>query len=102
MDLRQDQVPFFSHKVYIIDIYPCVMFASSMDFFFAPGFDRFAYDGLKRQRLTQPMMKNESGQLVPTSWENVLTQVAGAVCNSQFNYSKPVVLVRVTLISWLI
>ncbi|XP_068184990.1 NADH-ubiquinone oxidoreductase 75 kDa subunit, mitochondrial-like [Antennarius striatus] len=40
---------------------------------------RFAYDGLKRQRLTQPMVKNEYGQLVPTSWEDVLTHVAGAL-----------------------
>ncbi|XP_041806252.1 NADH-ubiquinone oxidoreductase 75 kDa subunit, mitochondrial isoform X1 [Chelmon rostratus] len=40
---------------------------------------RFAYDGLKRQRLTQPMVKNESGQLVPTTWEDVLTRVAGAL-----------------------
>lgn len=47
--------------------------------------DRFAYDGLKRQRLTQPMVKNESGQLVPTSWEDVLTRVAGAVCDLWWN-----------------
>uniref|UniRef100_A0A3Q1AWX5 NADH-ubiquinone oxidoreductase 75 kDa subunit, mitochondrial n=1 Tax=Amphiprion ocellaris TaxID=80972 RepID=A0A3Q1AWX5_AMPOC len=40
---------------------------------------RFAYDGLKRQRLTQPMVKNESGQFVPTSWEDVLTRAAGAL-----------------------
>ncbi|KAF7711260.1 hypothetical protein HF521_000271 [Silurus meridionalis] len=40
---------------------------------------RFAYDGLKRQRLTQPMAKNASGQLVPTSWEDVLTRVAGVL-----------------------
>ncbi|XP_071331033.1 NADH-ubiquinone oxidoreductase 75 kDa subunit, mitochondrial isoform X1 [Trachinotus anak] len=40
---------------------------------------RFAYDGLKRQRLTQPMVKNESGQLVPTTWEDALTRVAGAL-----------------------
>ncbi|KAM4558891.1 NADH-ubiquinone oxidoreductase 75 kDa subunit, mitochondrial-like [Odontesthes bonariensis] len=40
---------------------------------------RFAYDGLKRQRLTQPMVKNETGQFVPTSWEDVLTRVAGAL-----------------------
>lgn len=40
---------------------------------------RFAYDGLKRQRLTQPMIKDSSGQLVPTSWEDVLTRVAGVV-----------------------
>lgn len=43
--------------------------------------NRFAYDGLKRQRLTQPMVRNESGQLVPTTWEDVLTRVAGAVRN---------------------
>lgn len=44
---------------------------------------RFAYDGLKRQRLTQPMVKNTSGQLVPTSWEDVLTRVAGALQGAQ-------------------
>ncbi|XP_071758821.1 NADH-ubiquinone oxidoreductase 75 kDa subunit, mitochondrial isoform X1 [Centroberyx gerrardi] len=46
---------------------------------------RFAYDGLKRQRLTQPMVKNESGQLVATSWEDVLTRVAGAMQGAQGN-----------------
>ncbi|XP_024141887.1 NADH-ubiquinone oxidoreductase 75 kDa subunit, mitochondrial isoform X1 [Oryzias melastigma] len=40
---------------------------------------RFAYDGLKRQRLTQPLVKDDSGQLVPTSWEDALAQVAGAL-----------------------
>ncbi|XP_029386399.1 NADH-ubiquinone oxidoreductase 75 kDa subunit, mitochondrial isoform X2 [Echeneis naucrates] len=40
---------------------------------------RFAYDGLKRQRLTEPLVKNESGQLVPTTWEDALTRVAGAM-----------------------
>ncbi|XP_014910639.1 NADH-ubiquinone oxidoreductase 75 kDa subunit, mitochondrial isoform X1 [Poecilia latipinna] len=40
---------------------------------------RFAYDGLKRQRLTQPMVRNKSGDLVPTSWEDVLTRAAGAL-----------------------
>ncbi|KAM6945587.1 NADH-ubiquinone oxidoreductase 75 kDa subunit, mitochondrial isoform 1-T2 [Aplochiton taeniatus] len=44
---------------------------------------RFAYDGLKRQRLTQPMVKDVSGQLVPTSWEDVLTRVAGALQAAQ-------------------
>ncbi|RXM32119.1 INO80 complex subunit D [Acipenser ruthenus] len=44
---------------------------------------RFAYDGLKRQRLTQPMVKNSAGQLVPTSWEDVLTRVAGALQGAQ-------------------
>lgn len=40
---------------------------------------RFAYDGLKRQRLTQPMVKDDSGQLTPTTWEDALTRVAGAL-----------------------
>ncbi|XP_077368381.1 NADH-ubiquinone oxidoreductase 75 kDa subunit, mitochondrial [Festucalex cinctus] len=40
---------------------------------------RFAYDGLKRQRLTQPMVKDGSGQLTPASWEDALTRVAGAL-----------------------
>jgi len=44
---------------------------------------RFSYDGLKRQRLTQPMVKNCSGQLVTTSWEDVLTRVAGALQGAQ-------------------
>ncbi|XP_063069423.1 NADH-ubiquinone oxidoreductase 75 kDa subunit, mitochondrial-like [Engraulis encrasicolus] len=44
---------------------------------------RFAYDGLKRQRLTQPMVKNASGQLVTTSWEDALTQVAGILQGSK-------------------
>uniref|UniRef100_H0ZI24 NADH-ubiquinone oxidoreductase 75 kDa subunit, mitochondrial n=1 Tax=Taeniopygia guttata TaxID=59729 RepID=H0ZI24_TAEGU len=38
---------------------------------------RFAYDGLKRQRLTQPMIKNEKGVFVYASWEDVLPRVAG-------------------------
>ncbi|KAG9335578.1 hypothetical protein JZ751_004482 [Albula glossodonta] len=44
---------------------------------------RFAYDGLKRQRLTEPMVKNASGQLVPTSWEDALTRVAGVLQGAQ-------------------
>ncbi|XP_076848761.1 NADH-ubiquinone oxidoreductase 75 kDa subunit, mitochondrial [Brachyhypopomus gauderio] len=40
---------------------------------------RFAYDGLKRQRLTQPMMKDSTGQLVSTSWKDVLARVAGVL-----------------------
>ncbi|XP_026219856.1 NADH-ubiquinone oxidoreductase 75 kDa subunit, mitochondrial-like [Anabas testudineus] len=40
---------------------------------------RFAYDGLKRQRLTQPMVKDDSGQLIPTTWEDALTRVAGVL-----------------------
>ncbi|XP_004066663.1 NADH-ubiquinone oxidoreductase 75 kDa subunit, mitochondrial [Oryzias latipes] len=44
---------------------------------------RFAYDGLKRQRLTQPMVKDAAGQLTPTSWEDALTRVAGALQSVQ-------------------
>ncbi|XP_041259221.1 NADH-ubiquinone oxidoreductase 75 kDa subunit, mitochondrial isoform X2 [Onychostruthus taczanowskii] len=44
---------------------------------------RFAYDGLKRQRLTQPMIKNEKGVFVYTSWEDVLPRVAGVLQSVQ-------------------
>nr|CAB3264268.1 NADH-ubiquinone oxidoreductase 75 kDa subunit, mitochondrial-like [Phallusia mammillata] len=37
---------------------------------------RFAYDGLKRQRLTQPMLRNKQGQLVTCLWEDALPFVA--------------------------
>lgn len=37
---------------------------------------RFAYDGLKRQRLTAPMLKNREGFLVPCDWEDALSVVA--------------------------
>ncbi|TKC34317.1 hypothetical protein EI555_001006 [Monodon monoceros] len=38
---------------------------------------RFAYDGLKRQRLTEPMVRNEKGLLTYTTWEDALSRVAG-------------------------
>ncbi|KAM4626456.1 NADH-ubiquinone oxidoreductase 75 kDa subunit, mitochondrial [Discoglossus pictus] len=47
---------------------------------------RFAYDGLKRQRLTQPMIRNSEGELVHTSWEDVLTRVAGVLQGVQGNH----------------
>ena len=37
---------------------------------------RYSYDGLKRQRLTKPMMKDESGNLTPCTWEEALVEVA--------------------------
>ncbi|XP_038044920.1 NADH-ubiquinone oxidoreductase 75 kDa subunit, mitochondrial-like [Patiria miniata] len=43
---------------------------------------RFAYDGLKRQRLTIPMVKNEEGNLTPTNWEDALTRVAVELNNT--------------------
>ena len=38
--------------------------------------NRFSYDGLKRQRLTKPMIKNEEGNLTPCSWEEALVEVS--------------------------
>ncbi|XP_028401079.1 NADH-ubiquinone oxidoreductase 75 kDa subunit, mitochondrial-like [Dendronephthya gigantea] len=37
---------------------------------------RFAYDGLKRQRLTTPMVKDDSGNLTSCTWEDALLAVA--------------------------
>ncbi|KAH3783321.1 NADH-ubiquinone oxidoreductase 75 kDa subunit, mitochondrial-like isoform X1 [Dreissena polymorpha] len=37
---------------------------------------RFAYDGLKRQRLTAPFVRNAAGQLEQTDWETALVKVA--------------------------
>jgi len=37
---------------------------------------RFACDGLKRQRLTTPMLKDGSGNLTPCSWEDAIVAVA--------------------------
>ena len=37
---------------------------------------RFAYDGLKRQRLTEPMVRNADNQLKPSNWETSLEIVA--------------------------
>ncbi len=39
---------------------------------------RFAYDGLKNQRLTVPMVKDKKGQLVGVEWEDALI---GELCN---------------------
>ena len=40
---------------------------------------RFSYDGLKRQRLTVPMVKDSAGQLQETNWEDALIAVADKV-----------------------
>ncbi|XP_078259798.1 NADH-ubiquinone oxidoreductase 75 kDa subunit, mitochondrial [Rhinoraja longicauda] len=37
---------------------------------------RFAYDGLKRQRLTVPLVRNPKGQLVSASWEEAMSRIA--------------------------
>uniref|UniRef100_A0A670IP19 NADH-ubiquinone oxidoreductase 75 kDa subunit, mitochondrial n=1 Tax=Podarcis muralis TaxID=64176 RepID=A0A670IP19_PODMU len=46
---------------------------------------RFAYDGLKRQRLIEPMIKNEEGLFTYVSWEEALSRVAGVLQGSQGN-----------------
>jgi len=40
---------------------------------------RFAYDGLKRQRLTQPYARNSEGQLAPVDWEDALFAAVEAI-----------------------
>ncbi|XP_065338724.1 NADH-ubiquinone oxidoreductase 75 kDa subunit, mitochondrial [Cloeon dipterum] len=40
---------------------------------------RFACDGLKRQRLVTPMLKNSKGELVSVEWEDALISVAKAL-----------------------
>ncbi|KAJ9584415.1 hypothetical protein L9F63_021235, partial [Diploptera punctata] len=40
---------------------------------------RFACDGLKRQRLITPMLKNQSGELAAVEWEDALIAVAKAI-----------------------
>ncbi|XP_077175354.1 NADH-ubiquinone oxidoreductase 75 kDa subunit, mitochondrial [Paroedura picta] len=44
---------------------------------------RFAYDGLKRQRLIEPLVRNEEGLFTAVSWEDALTHVAGALQGCQ-------------------
>ncbi|XP_013916436.1 PREDICTED: NADH-ubiquinone oxidoreductase 75 kDa subunit, mitochondrial [Thamnophis sirtalis] len=46
---------------------------------------RFAYDGLKRQRLIEPMIKNKEGLFNYVSWEEALSCVATALQGSQGN-----------------
>merc|ERR1719384_1840634 len=43
---------------------------------------RFACDGLKRQRLTTPMLKGKDGNLTPVSWEDAIVAVAKALDSS--------------------
>ncbi|XP_026746330.1 NADH-ubiquinone oxidoreductase 75 kDa subunit, mitochondrial [Trichoplusia ni] len=40
---------------------------------------RFACDGLKRQRLVTPMMKDSSGNLAPVDWEDAMVAAARAL-----------------------
>jgi len=40
---------------------------------------RFAYDGLKRQRLITPLLKNAKGELAAVEWEDALIAVSKAI-----------------------
>lgn len=40
---------------------------------------RFAYDGLKAQRLLTPMCKSDRGKFEPCDWEEALVKVAKKV-----------------------
>jgi NADH dehydrogenase (ubiquinone) Fe-S protein 1 len=44
---------------------------------------RFAYDGLKRQRLVSPLIKDITGQLISCSWEEALSAVANKLSKVQ-------------------
>jgi len=43
---------------------------------------RFAVDGLKRQRLTQPMVRNEHGKLARVDWQDALSIASDAIRNA--------------------
>ena len=43
---------------------------------------RFSYDGLKRQRLTQPMVRNEHGKLVKVDWQDALSVASQAIADA--------------------
>ena len=45
---------------------------------------RFAYDGLKRQRLTQPYARNSAGQLAPVDWEDALFSAVEVINSVRF------------------
>jgi len=44
---------------------------------------RFAYDGLKRQRLVSPLIKDITGQLITCTWEEALSSVAKQLSKAQ-------------------
>lgn len=43
---------------------------------------RFAYDGLKRQRLTTPFVKSAAGGLEPADWESAFVKIASSLNTS--------------------
>ena len=47
---------------------------------------RFSYDGLKRQRLVTPMLKDNKGELQPVDWEAALLTLAKVIRSAGDNY----------------
>jgi len=46
---------------------------------------RFSYDGLKRQRLTQPMARGDGGKLTKVDWQDALTVASDAIAEAGEN-----------------
>lgn len=46
---------------------------------------RFSYDGLKRQRLSTPMVRNAEGALLPVSWDRIRAYVKNALITLQLD-----------------
>lgn len=46
---------------------------------------RFSYDGLKRQRLSTPMVRNAEGQLLPVQWDRARAVLKNALISLQIN-----------------
>jgi len=46
---------------------------------------RFSYDGLKRQRLTQPMARGDGGKLAKVDWQDALTVASDAIAEAGDN-----------------
>jgi NADH dehydrogenase (ubiquinone) Fe-S protein 1 len=40
---------------------------------------RFAFDGIKRQRLNVPMYRNEKGEYIDVEWDNIMEKTAQAI-----------------------
>lgn len=46
---------------------------------------RFSYDGLKRQRLSTPMVRTSDGALLPVSWDRARTALCNALINIEMD-----------------
>lgn len=59
---------------------------------------RFCYDGLNKKRITEPMIRDPSGNLVPYGWDEVLqskilSHNATICCDNLLVYNVPATLV---------